>query len=173
MLISRSESFTAAYCGLLSRASHSSTLKCGASTVPISTVSYPRPWCVLPQMTPFGNTSKNVPISLLTASGVLSYSCTNSVTVPPGLSFDFASSKNSFVYSVAAPFTHGSSGSDVIASNRLVGRQQKMPRIVDDDVGLRVSDDVEIVLAEMLGDDARHERLDFGDRQRLPRSDRC
>ena len=72
MLISRSESFTAAYCGLLSRASHSSTLKCGGSTVPISTVSYPRPWCVFPQMTPLGNTSKNVPISLFTASGVLS-----------------------------------------------------------------------------------------------------
>ena len=42
-----------------------------------------------------------------------------------------------------------------------------MPRIVDDDMRFRVSDDVEIVLAEMLGDDARNERLDFGDRQRL------
>ena len=68
-------------------------------------------------MIPFGNTVKNVAISLFTASGVLSYSCTNSVTTPPGLRCVFAASKNSLVYSVAAPFTHGSSGSEVIASN--------------------------------------------------------
>ena len=40
-----------------------------------------------------------------------------SVTTPPGLSRSLIIVKNSFVYRLAAPFTHGSSGSDVIASN--------------------------------------------------------
>ena len=64
---------------------------------PSSTVSYPIPRNVLPAMMPFGNTVKNVAISLFTASGVLSYSWTNSVTTPPGLRWAFAASKNSFV----------------------------------------------------------------------------
>ena len=39
------------------------------------------------------------------------------VITPPGLRWARAAWKNSRVYSVAAPFTHGSSGSDVMASN--------------------------------------------------------
>ena len=39
----------------------------------------------------------NVPISLFTASVLLSYSCTNSVTTPPGFRCCFAISKNSAV----------------------------------------------------------------------------
>ena len=39
----------------------------------------------------------NVAISLFTAAVLLSYSCTNSVTTPPGFSCAFTSSKNSFV----------------------------------------------------------------------------
>ena len=49
----------------------------------------PRRCCVLPQTTPFGNASKNVAISLFTASVLLSYSCTNSVTTPPGFRCSF------------------------------------------------------------------------------------
>ena len=37
--------------------------------------------------------------------------------MPPGLRWLLASSQNSFVYSVAAPLTQGSNGSEVIASN--------------------------------------------------------
>src|SRR5436189_5814879 len=37
--------------------------------------------------------------------------------MPPGFRCFFASSKNSLVYSAAAPLTHGSSGSEVMPSN--------------------------------------------------------
>ena len=67
------------------------------------------------------------------------------------------------MYSVAAPFTHGSSGSDVIASNCLPAGQQEVARVVDADANLRVVDDVVVLFAEVGGDDARDERLDFGD----------
>src|SRR5215475_8657330 len=49
------------------------------------------------QTTPFGNASKKVPISLFTAAVLLSYSCTKSVTTPPGVRCAFADSKNSRV----------------------------------------------------------------------------
>jgi hypothetical protein len=39
-----------------------------------------------------------------------------------------------------------------------------MPRIVDAHVDLGVADDVEVVLGEVGGHDARHQRLDFGNR---------
>jgi hypothetical protein len=52
---------------------------------------------VLPQTIPLGNASKNVAISLFTASVLLSYSCTKSVTAPPGFRCAFAMSKNSRV----------------------------------------------------------------------------
>ena len=48
-------------------------------------------------------------------------------------------------------------------------RLDEMPRIVDADVDLRVADDVEVVLGEIGRDDARHQRLDFGDRLVLDR----
>ena len=51
----------------------------------------------------------------------------------------------------------------------LLRREQKMPRIVDVDVDLRIADDVEVVLGEIGRDDARDERLDFGDRFVLDR----
>ena len=44
-----------------------------------------------------------------------------------------------------------------------------MPRIVDAHVDLGVADDVEVVLGEVGGHDARHQRLDFGDRLVLDR----
>ena len=48
-----------------------------------------------------------------------------------------------------------------------------MTRIVDRHVHLLVANDVEVVLAEIGGDDARHERLDFSDRLAFePRIDR-
>ena len=45
----------------------------------------------------------------------------------------------------------------------LVRRQQVMPGIVQVNLDLRVRDDVEVVLGEVRGDDARNERLDLGD----------
>ena len=52
-------------------------------------------------------------------------------------------------------------------------RQDEVTRIVDRHVHLLVANDVEVVLAEIGGDDARHERLDFSDRLAFePRIDR-
>ena len=51
-----------------------------------------------------------------------------------------------------------------MASNFSARRLDEMPRVVDPHVHLRIADDVEVVLAEVGGDDARHERLDLGDR---------
>ena len=51
-----------------------------------------------------------------------------------------------------------------MASNFSLRREQKVPRIVDLHVHFRIADDVEVVLGEIGGDDARHQRLDLGDR---------
>ena len=49
----------------------------------------------------------------------------------------------------------------------LVRRLQIVPRVVEVHARLRVLDDVEVVLGEVGGDDARHERLDLRDRELL------
>ena len=121
----------------------------------------------LPQIVPFGNTSKNVAISLFTVSGSLSYSGTHCVTTPPGFRCCFTSSKYSFEYSVALPFTHGWIGSDVMMSNFSVRGQHEVARVVVDDLGARIVHHVVVLRAEILGGGGRNQRLHFADHDAL------
>jgi len=105
----------------------------------------------------------NVDSSLFTVSVLLSYSCTNTVTTPPGFNFSLASWKNSLVVErrgATDPWIKriGCDGIEL-----LLRGEEEVPCVVDLHVHLRIVHHVEVVIAEEARDDLRHQRFDLGD----------
>ena len=126
-------------------------------------MSWPWPWYGLPQMVPFGNTSKNVATELFTASRSVSNNWMYMRDDAAPVEMLLHHLEEFLGVQVCRAFHPRIQRIDSDSVEAFLGCHQVMPPIVDPHLDLGIAEDIEIRLAEVGGSGLRHQRLDFHD----------